>query len=194
MKPGTLAAVLAVLTLAACREGEPIEPGFTNPREAITRVVLKLVEYDAVGIATGDTLIVTGTNTGGNGGVPVIDTLHLMNLHLYQGTVEVWNDLSSVNITPEIAQEAESHQFFYTPQGGVATRVIPLVTDHESDYVDNKGMDFPVGLMYNLTATSGPPASGFLNIALGHYTDIPKNGIDPGNESDVEIDFPVIVE
>jgi hypothetical protein len=110
----------------------------------------------------------------------------------YKGTITLLNELASNpadrDITKEIEEEADEHQFFYTFSNNLAPFAAITITDR-----DKRGM--PVGLKFDLVTTAIPGGTasltGSLNIVLSHYTTIIKTGTNLGNEEDVNITAPV---
>ena len=104
----------------------------------------------------------------------------------YTGTIELLNETETPaeNITTEVAQEDEEHQFFFTA-GGVITDVT---------YSDQDGNGNPVGIAFSLTA--GEAGNGTLQITLRHEPKKPNDGTlsDAGGETDIAQSFSLVVE
>jgi len=167
-----------------CDEDDPAQPEEENPQELITKVTLTLTET-----GTTNTTSVSFSDLDGSGGnAPTIGTLTLGVGKTYTGTIALLDETKNPveNITEEVEEEADAHQFFYTVGGGIAGRLNVAITD-----VDSKNL--PVGLEYTLTVTPGAAASGTLNVVLSHYDESLKDGVTPSDETDVDIDFPVSI-
>ncbi len=117
-----------------------------------------------------------------------IDTLVLAAGRTYTGRITAVNNAKtpSVDLTAEYKKEADKHQFFYTVTGDAQNRVTFAITDKD-------GNNLPVGLEFTVAATSGSAARGTLNVVLGHYDDVKKMGTNRSPESDIDINFPVVI-
>jgi hypothetical protein len=165
-------------------EDDPASPKEENPQELITKVTLTLTPAAGGAAAT-----VTFSDPDGDGGnAPTIGTLTLNAGTNYTGTIELLDETKDPdeNVTEEVEEESDVHQFFYTPEGGIVGRVTVTITDRDAN-------NLPVGLEYTVTVTAGAAANGTLNVVLSHYDESPKDGVTPSDESDVDIDFPVNV-
>jgi len=184
----TLSATMAfVFASVGCKEDNPADPGQGNEQELITKVILTLTEN-----GTGNVVTVTFSDPDGSGGVaPTIGTLSVKAGSTYTGAITLSDETKNPpdDITAEIQNEKDAHQFFYTPQGALAGRVTVAITDKDS-------RNLPVGLAYTMAVTAGAPVTGSatnsLKIALSHYDPASsKDGTTPSSETDVEINFPV---
>ncbi|HEX9654802.1 MAG TPA: type 1 periplasmic binding fold superfamily protein, partial [bacterium] len=165
--------------------GDDKDPAGPDEEELITTVILTLTE-------TGTTNQVTAQfeDLDGDGGnAPVIGTLTLGAGKTYTGTIQLLNE--SVNpaedITEEVEAESDAHQFFFTAEGGIAGRVVVTITDLDAN-------NLPIGLEYTVTVSAGAAASGTLNVVLGHFDEVAKDGVTRSPETDVDIDFPVNIQ
>ncbi len=130
------------------------------------------------------------TSTAVNAAAVVrIDTLRLTAGRTYTGIIEAQNDLKTpiIDLTQDYKRLQDEHQFFYTPTVGISNRVTFILTDK-----DSKGL--PIGLNYTVSVSAGGVVSGNLNVILGHYDDVKKDGITRSPESDIDITFPVAVQ
>jgi hypothetical protein len=182
-----IAAAVALLAISGCKDN-PADPGDDNEQELITSVTLNLTELDAAGNPTATIVSVNFKDPDGAGGVaPTIGTLTLKAGKNYKGTIALLDESKNPaeDITAEVKQEADAHQFFYTPKEGIAGRVTVTITDKDS-------RNLPLGLQYNVAVTAGAAVSGKLNVVLSHYEPASqKNGTTRSDESDIDIDFPV---
>ena len=109
---------------------------------------------------------------------------------IYNGEVQVLNELESPaeDITLEVAEEDDEHQFFYTP-----TNSIVNVT-----YTDMDANGDPVGLTFTVSASG--PGTGDLTITLIHEpmksaANVSSGDItNAGGETDVEATFTITVQ
>lgn len=112
-----------------------------------------------------------------------IDTIRLKSGHAYTAELTVLNN--SINpaddLTTEIVEDADEHQFFYTTD-------LPLTIL----YLDKDKNNKPLG--QKIKINTGTVGGGPLTIELSHYDDpADKNGIDPSDETDISVDFPVSI-
>jgi len=110
---------------------------------------------------------------------PLLVLFHLKLLNTVESPVE--------NITEEVEEEADEHQFFYELSGSGAGRIT-------IEYADTDGNGLPVGLEYTVTVTAGGADTATRNVVLSHYDEGPKNGVDKSDESDIDINIPVEIQ
>jgi len=182
-----LVLLTASLTWWGC-EDDPASPGEGNEQELITKVVLTLTES-----GTGTKVSAIYNDADGPGGAaPSIGALTLKAGSSYSGQIELFDESKSpaVNLTEEVAKEADAHQFFYTPQGELVGRLTITITDKDSK-------NLPLGLAFTVTVSAGPAVTGSaansLNVVLSHYDRVTKNGRDRSNETDIDINVPVSI-
>jgi len=106
----------------------------------------------------------------------------------YTGVIAVLNETEdpAEDITEEIeVDEADEHQFFFIPGGGL---------DVTTEYTNFDANNNPVGTKFNLTTTT--TGSGTLTITLRHEPTKPNDGTleGAGGETDIEAAFPIVVE
>jgi hypothetical protein len=175
--------MLALLSLSAlyvgCDSEEP-EDG-VGEEELITRVTVTLAPN-----VSGAAIEAVADDPDGDGTNLTIETITLQTNTTYTGMIELEDTVNGADITAEVEEEAEEHQFWYTPEGGVADRLAMTITDRDAN-------DLPVGLQFTVTVSAGAGASGTLNVVLSHYDESPKTGTNRSDESDIDIDFPVTI-
>ncbi|MEX0273319.1 MAG: type 1 periplasmic binding fold superfamily protein [Flavobacteriaceae bacterium] len=104
----------------------------------------------------------------------------------YNGAIELLNETESPaeDITEEVEEESDEHQFFYTAGGGLD------VTTSYSNF-DNDGN--PLGTEFKLEA--GDAGSGTLTFTLRHEPTKPNTGLsDAGGETDIAATFSVTIQ
>ena len=104
----------------------------------------------------------------------------------YTGTIELLNATEdpAEDITEEIMEEDDEHEFFYTSTvAGLA------ITKTDVD-----GNDNPLGI--ETSVTTGEAGSGSISIVLKHEPTKPNNGSaeDAGGSTDIEVTFNVTVQ
>lgn len=120
-----------------------------------------------------------------------IDTIVVESGKTYTGMLTLANKAKtpSEDMTAEIREDADEHQVFYTLSSGVGS------TPGTITVTDSDGRNLPLGLNFSWSvAQGGAGLPATLKITLYHYDDkSDKNGIDPANETDLEVVFPVVV-
>jgi hypothetical protein len=173
---------------AACSEDDPSAPPVVNEHPPATTITIHLIRLDVNGNPTTDTSSATVRDTTVVKGKPAtVGELSLEAGSKYRAAVTLLDEskATAVDVTSDIVAEKDGHLFVYTPTDGVdASRVIIAEKDK-----DSKGFD--VGLTFTIRATSGPTATGKLNLTLRHYDSNNKN--DTVFDTDIDIDFRLVV-
>lgn len=181
--------ISAVLFFSGCGKDDP-EP--VNENELITKVMARFVKVNQDGIPTGeDPLIFSWVDSDGDGpGTPVIETILLESNQYYELSLQLLDESKTPaeDITSEIQEEDEEHQFFFTLTGIIG----------DIAYADEDRNGKPIGITSILT-TEGA-GEGSLNIVLKHQPDKNAPGVEGGNPSnaggdtDLDITFPVTIQ
>tara|TARA_B110000091_G_C13788599_1_gene464507 strand:- start:650 stop:1234 length:585 start_codon:yes stop_codon:yes gene_type:complete len=180
-----LALVLFVATVfTACSDEDP---EIVNEEELITTLTATLTPSGG-----GTEIILKSVDLDGDGpDAPVITVSANLTANTnYAGVLKVENETESPaeDITVEVLEEGEEHQFFFTPTNNIAT-----VT-----YNDMDGEGNPIGVQFSLATTTA--ASGNLTITLRHEPVKTANGVfsgditNAGGETDVQAIFPVTIQ
>lgn len=180
-----LALVLFVaIVFTACSDDDP---EVVNEEELITTLTATLTPSGG-----GTEIILKSVDLDGDGpNAPVITVSANLTANTdYTGVLKIENETESPaeDITVEVLEEDEEHQFFFTPTNNVAT-----VT-----YNDMDGNGNPIGVRFILTTTTA--ASGNLTITLRHEPVKTASGVNSGDitnaggETDVQAVFPVTVQ
>jgi len=130
---------------------------------------------------------------GPGGNSATIDTIRLDTNALYTAMLEVLDESKSPadNITAEIFNERDKHQFFF---GGTAVQSQVLTIAYQD--ADTKGK--PIGLTNQATTRMG--GTGTLTVRLIHEPNKEGAGVatgDPANaggETDILVEIPVVVQ
>lgn len=151
-----------------------------NPNEVMTTI--KLTFTPASG---GESFVVTWADPE-NDGSPVIDDMTLTNGESYTVGVEFMNELvdPSVDVTPEIRDEKDEHQVFFTGtavEGPCHTSNPDAVVEHAYDDADSNG--FSIGLTNTFTAKAA--GTGVLSVLLRHMPPINGEAVKTGTLADV---------
>lgn len=184
MNKRTHLVMIALLTsaLIGCKDVHMHEPG--DDHDAITTVTVRIVDKSDT------TKVITAVweDLDGIGGANPnrIDTIKIEKARVYACSVTLQNHSAHppVDLTEDIKSELDNHQFFYDIANGSGQIVI---TDS-----DSRGL--PVGLNFTLTTPMDASAvPGSLTMSLYHFENsADKTGSNRGNETDVEVAFPLI--
>lgn len=180
-----LSFVLISYGLSSC--DKPGDDDDVGEQEFITKVTIRLEEQ-----GTNNVINMVWSDPDGDGRGDFAGTANLKSNKTYKGSITLLNELATDpaerDITKEIEEEADEHQFFYTFSNNLIPFAIITITDR-----DKRGI--PVGLKFDLVTSNLPGATasltGSLNIVLSHYTTITKTGTNPGNEEDINISAPI---
>ena len=175
--------ITGFVSFSSCKKDDPVTPVIPNEEELITTLNYTLT--NALDIT--DVVTLTFVDLDGDGGTAPTITGGDLNLNkTYNGTMELLNASNSADvedITVEILEEDEDHQFFFSADS---------ITVSYNDLDTNMN---PVGLKTTLTLTAGSAGLDTLKITLIHEPTKPNNGTvaDAGGETDIEVSFPINV-
>lgn len=182
-------ALITTATITGCKKDkdDPVAPTPpVNEEEVIT--TLRLHFHSAGGVEHKLFEFVDADGDGGN--APVITADALSADSIYSVAIEVLNE--SVNpaedITGEIEDESDVHQFFFQVSGANATVA----------YADADVNGLPIGL--STLWTIGAASNGTVLVTLRHEPDKTAPGVsggditNAGGETDIEVSFPLVVQ
>lgn len=175
-----LALSFIALSFAACSSDDD-NPAPIDEEEVITTMNVTLN-------SSGGTITLQSQDLDGDGpDAPIINISgNLIANTTYNGSIELLNETETPaeNITEEVEEEDEEHQFFFSASGAI-TGV---------DYSDEDGDGNPVGL--DFTLNTGEAGNGTLQITLRHEPKKPNDGTlaDAGGETDIAQSFSLVVE
>ncbi len=171
----------ALLALTACDKDDSTPQ--QNESEVISKVLVTLIDS-----ASGSRFMFAYEDADGDGGAaPVIDTVQLISGHTYYSSLRVFDVTladTAIELTGEIEEEAEAHQFFYTTPVNLFIRY---------DETDKDANGIYVGL--KTVWRAGGFGNGAVKVILKHQPDLKKDGPKPGGdmskgETDMEVSFP----
>lgn len=183
-------ALIAAATITACKkdeEDDPITPPPpANEEELVT--TLRLHFHSAGGVEHKHFVFRDLDGDGGNSPVIMADTLSRDSI--YHVGIEVLNESESPaeDITEEIMDEGDVHQFFFQVSGANATVA----------YGDVDVNGLPIGL--ESMWTIGMASNGTVTVTLRHEPDKTGAGVSSGDitnaggETDLEVSFPLVIE
>jgi hypothetical protein len=177
-----LTAAFFTILLASCSKDDDT-PEVVNEEELITTLTVTLVPEGG-----GNTVVLTTRDLDGDGpNAPEITvSSSLAAGTTYNGTIELLDETSSPaeDITEEVEEEADEHQFFYTIGSGLDVTATATNLDSNGNLL---------GTAFTLTANTA--SSGALTFTLRHEPTKPNTGLSSaGGETDIAATFTVTVE
>lgn len=178
--------LLALALFSSCEEDDFI-PQIVNEEEVITKMTLTMTP---VGGGTAVTLV-TDDPDGDGPLAPVVTGGTFLANTTYNGSIELLDESDPTDvedITEEVEEEDDEHQFFFSATGNVGT-----IT-----YSDADGDGNPVGLSFQFV--TGSATTGTLTVTLRHEPNKDAAGVsngditNAGGETDIEATFNVTVQ
>lgn len=180
--------ILALITITgtlftACSSDDDA-PLPVNEEEVITTLTVTLVP-----VGGGATVTLQSRDLDGDGpDVPVITITggNLASSSVYTGSVVLLNETETPaeNITTEVEEEDDEHQFFYTTSGSLDLTTSGFNTDGNGN---DLGTTFSV--------TTGAASTGSYTVTLRHEPTKPNTGLaDAGGETDISATFQVTIQ
>ncbi|MDA9356922.1 type 1 periplasmic binding fold superfamily protein [Flavobacteriaceae bacterium] len=172
------ALLASTLVFASCSDDDNT-PDEVNEEEVITTLTVTLDSGS-------DIVVLQYQDLDGEGSDPAEITVSgtLSANTVYDGSIVLLNEIEGENITEEVEEEADEHQFFYTVGSGLNVT---------TDYNDADSMGNPVGLSFILSTSDA--SSGALTFTLRHEPNKPNDGLETaGGETDIEVTFDVTVQ
>lgn len=179
----TLALFFPVVGLISCEEEAPRIP---NPEELITTYIYILTPDDG-----SRNIVLSFEDLDREGGNPPSYLVDPIPANMtFTGAIQALDKTQSpiLDVTPEIIDEDEGHQIFFSPEG------IDLTITY--DDMDQDGN--PLGLTTKVS--SGAAGTGTLKVTLKHEPDKFAAGVAGGDithasgTKDVEAIFPIIIQ
>ena len=176
-------AIFATALFVACSSDDDNTPAPVNEEEVITTLTVTLTPDGG-----GTSITLQTRDLDGDGpNAPVINVSGDLAAGVtYNGSIVLLNETvnPSENITEEVEEEDEDHQFFYGIGSGLD------VTTAYSNFDSNGN---PLGTEFTLTTDTA--SSGMLTFTLRHEPTKPNTGIDnAGGETDIKATFNVTVQ
>ena len=191
--------LLSLVFMTACSDDDdPMEMEMENEEEeVISQVVLTFTPDNGE-----DAVVATWLDADGDGsGAPTIDEIELEEGVTYEMTMTLANTLGSVDedITAEIREEGDEHQFFFSFTDGVFSDPTGNGNvDNGSDpvnYNDQDANGLPIGLSTTWTTGGHTDSEGVFNVVLKHQPDLKTSSSDATvGGTDVNITFPLHIE
>lgn len=176
----------SLLSITSCKKDEPNDPIIPNEEEVITTMNFTLTPNGG-----GTPVILTFQDLDGDGGnAPIITGGTLDANTTYNGALALLNELENPagNITEEVQEEAEEHQFFFQTS----------MSELNIAYDDMDANGHPIGLSTIVRAQGAN--SGTITIVLRHEPQKDAAGViagditNAGGETDIEVTFNVDIQ
>ncbi|MGV3540772.1 MAG: hypothetical protein ACO1OQ_13240 [Rufibacter sp.] len=182
LKP-SLAILFAATVFMSTSCSDDEDPAPTNEEELITTLRLTMVPQGG-----GNTVTATYQDLDGDGGAnPTISNVALAANKTYDVTVQVLDESKSPaeDITEEVEEEGDEHQFFYVTTG---VNLAITATDKDSN-------NLPIGITTRMVTGAASATAGTLRVVLKHQPDLKSATSTIGTgETDVEVTFPVTIQ
>ena len=181
MKIFKYALLASTLIFASCSDDDDNTPDPVNEEEVITTMTITLDSGS-------DQVELQFQDLDGDGPDPATVTVSgpLNANTVYDGSIILLNEteMPAENITEEVEEEDDEHQFFYTVGSGLAA---------QTEYANFDGDGNPLGTVFILTTVAA--SSGSLTFTLRHEPNKPNSGLeDAGGSTDIEVSFDLVVE
>jgi hypothetical protein len=180
--PFLLVVFSTLILFSSCKKDDP---EIANEEELITTLT-----YTLIAAGEQDVILSFKDLDGDGGNNPVITGGTLSANTIYEGKIELLNEIAGENITEEVKEESAEHQFFFSAMG---VNFSVFYAD-----IDNSLAKNPIGL--ETMVTTGQPSTGKLKITLRHEPNKDAEGVKAGNianaggETDIEVEFPITIE
>lgn len=180
--------MIALLTLIGCKKDEEIvTPPPPQEEEVITSVWVTFTDTQS----QEEYVLLISDPDGDGGSAPVFTNDTLPANRSFDVSIRLFNETENPveEITTEIEEEREEHQFFFT---------IGSALNLQMAYNDTDADGFPVGLAN--TATTGDSSSGQLTVTLRHLPNKSAENVaagditNAGGGTDAEVAFTVIIQ
>lgn len=178
-----VALAMGAIFMSACDD----DPIVVNEEELITTLRMTLTPQGG-----GTPVVLSFVDLDGDGGnAPIITGGTLAANTTYTGALTLLNESETPveDITEEIEEEDDEHQFFFAISSGLNLTV---------SYADQDGNSNPIGLA--TTAVAGAASTGTLTVTLRHEPNKTAAGVkdgditNAGGETDIEVAFPVTIQ
>lgn len=192
-KPAFFTAMILSLAFASCKSEDPVPE---NDEELITDVTLRFTEVDGSGNVIGDPLeFVASDPQGVELGDPTIETVELEYGKSYQMEIFLYNSIADEDITEEVQEESEEHQFYFLGTAFVGSSLLTYSYDDLNGEI--------IGLKGQVSVAESPGFnSASMRIILRHDLDKNYPGADDpnfenyaqaGGETDLDLTFPLVL-
>lgn len=182
-KISILTAIAITGTLFTGCSNDDDAPVIVNEEEVITTMTITMTP---VGGGTAVTLQTRDLDGDGPDAPVITISGSLAANTVYNSAIVLLNETETPaeDITLEVEEEDDEHQFFYTVAGGL---------DIMTAYSNFDGDNNPLGTQF--VATTGAASTGSITFTLRHEPTKPNTGLtDAGGETDIETTFNVTIQ
>ena len=179
-------ALIASLSFSSCSDDDD-NPEPVNEEEVITTANITLTPTSG-----GDAIVLSSRDLDGADGpdAPDVTGGTLAANTTYTASIELLNEIEdpAEDVTLEIEEEDEDHQFFFTT----------TLADTTFSYTDEDEDGYPIGLSFSVT--TGESAMGTITISLVHEPNKSASGVEDGDisntggETELVLSFPITIE
>jgi hypothetical protein len=185
-----------LVSFSSCESEDPIEE---LEQELITDVTLIFTEVNDEGTAIGTPFEVKASDPQGIelGTNPVVETINVEAGKRYLLEITLFNSIENEDITEEIEEEDDEHQFYFLGSAFVGSSLMTYTYDDADD--DGN----PIGLRcFVQVAENSSVNNANFNLVLRHDLDksFPganspnfQNYVQAGGETDLDVTFPVVL-
>ncbi len=176
--------ILMAIVMASCSNDDDTTPVPVNEEEVITTLTATLTPQGG-----GTPVILQSRDLDGDGpNAPVVTVSgNLTAGTTYDAAIVLLNETENPpeNITLEVIEEAEEHQFLFFTSGSLNATIT---------YVDFDSDGNPLGTQFTLDA--GTASAGALRIILKHEPTKPNDGtiLGAGGETDIDVTFDITIQ
>ncbi|UCS92917.1 hypothetical protein KZP23_19965 [Echinicola marina] len=184
------------IILTSCSKDDPVPE---LDQEVITDVTLTFTEVDESGLSIGSSMDFVASSEGGlslDGNLDIETIIGLESGKSYRMEITAYNGIADEDITEEIEEEADEHQFYFLGSAFVGENSFMEYAYDDTDTNGNPiGLNGIVKVDENLVSNSGK-----IRIVLRHDLDKSFTGADnphwenyvqAGGESDLDLSFEV---
>lgn len=187
---------MMIFSFSSCVSDDPVKE---KEQELITDITLTFTEVNASGQEIGQPVSFKASNPEGLelGNNPTIETVNLTIGKRYLLKLELKNSIENEDITEEILEEANEHQFYFLGTAFVGTPILTYT------YADQDQNGNPLGIS-GFVKVSETPAINNAQIRIVLRHDLNKsfqgannpnweNFVQAGGETDLDISFPLVL-
>lgn len=174
---------MATTLFVSCSDDDSPDP--VNEEEVITTMTITLIPKEGM---IDRPIVLQSRDLDGDGPNPPVVTVSgdLMANTTYDGSIVLLNETETPaeDITEEVEEESEEHQFFFTVGGSLSA---------STSYANFDGDGNPLGTEFFLEA--GDASTGTLAFTLRHEPKKPNDGTlsDAGGETDIAQTFNLVI-
>lgn len=179
---------ILLLLFISCGNDDP--PPLEEEEEVITEVNLTFTSN------SGEMILATAKDPDGEGpqNIEIVDEINLSPNSEYTLSISLLNTIANENITDEVRDEGQEHQFFFSWNEGIFTSPVGNGNiDNPLDpinYIDSDINGLPIGLLTSWS--TGEMSSGTMRVLLKHQPGSKNNSSGSGTgDTDIDLTWPI---